>query len=91
MALYLVAFEFVEKEPFDYEPLWAELARLEAHRTLESACLLSIDFDQAERLVRYLRQYVHTEDRLWVTRLSADHYYANAKQGTNAWLTANPP
>jgi hypothetical protein len=57
----------------DYEPLWAELRRLQARRLLFSQWGAHITDANAARLRDHLRQYIDANDRILVMdRDSAD-------------------
>ena len=86
MAAYLVAYDLMkEKGSFDYEPLWAALRKLNGHRTQFSLWL--VDTSLTPRgLHDHLKTVVDGNDRLWVSKLTRDHYYSNAIAGTNDWL-----
>jgi hypothetical protein len=76
---------------FDYEPLWNELKRLDAHRTQYSAWLINLN-NTAREVVEHFKQFVHNDDRLMAVRLRpGDYWYVNAMAGTNEWLKRNPP
>jgi hypothetical protein len=92
MTVYLFAYDLVNKpSEFDYEPLWAELKRLDGHRTQLSLWLLNLN-NGAKEVVEHFRNFVHKDDRLWVTRVRKDdHWYDKAMAGTNDWLSRNPP
>ena len=92
MIVYLIAYDLVNKpKEFDYEPLWAELHRLGAHRTQLSLWLVALS-NTAKELVEHLSKFVHNDDRLWAIRVHAgDHWYVNAIGGTNTWLERSPP
>jgi len=92
MSIYLLAYDLVNKPTeFDYEPLWAELKRLGAHRTQYSLWLLDLN-NTAQEVVEHFQKFVHTNDRLWATKIRRrEHHYVNAMAGTNKWLTEHPP
>jgi CRISPR-associated endonuclease Cas2 len=93
MSVYLVAYDLVNesKGTFDYQPLWAELKRLGAHRTQYSLWLLNVN-NTAKEVVEHLKKYVDNNDRLWATSVrKGEHWYVNAMSGTNKWLEENPP
>lgn len=75
----------------DYEPLWDELKRLDAHKTQLSLWLVNVN-NTARELVDHLKGFVDSNDRLWATRLHrGEYHFVNAMGGTNKWLTDNPP
>jgi len=90
--IYLLTYDLVKKKPeFDYEILWAELKRLNAHRVQESVWLINLN-NTAKEVVEHFAKFVHADDRLWVSSVRKDqHWYRNALKGTTDWLKANPP
>ena len=80
-----------ERSGYDYEPLWAELKRLKAHRVQYSLWLVNLSYT-AEQVVNHFKKFVDKDDRLWASQVrEAEHWFVNAKGGTNAWLKENPP
>jgi hypothetical protein len=94
MAVYFVTYDLTKKKPeFDYQILWDELERLNAHRTQLSAWLVSVNIT-AKDLLDHLKDFVHSDDRLWIVRLMTvngkQFTYQKAIKGTNDWLADNP-
>jgi CRISPR-associated endonuclease Cas2 len=94
MSVYLVAYDLVKEKKnakIDYEKLWDELKRLEAHRTQLSAWLVNLD-SSAKEVAEHLKQFMDYNDRIWVTKIfRGEYHFVNAMSGTNKWLEANPP
>jgi hypothetical protein len=92
MPVYAFAYDLVNHpQEFDYEPLWAELRRLNAHRMQLSLWLINLD-NTPQAVVEHFKKFVHAKDRLAATRLRPREYsYANAIGGTNDWFKRNPP
>lgn len=91
MTIYLLAYDLrKEQTSADYEPLWAELKRLGGHRTQYSLWLLDLN-NTAKEVHDHFKRYLDSDDRLWVSELTKNHYYSNAMAGTNDWLAAHPP
>jgi hypothetical protein len=91
MTIYLVAYDLVkESSGRDYEPLWDELKRLDGHKTQYSLWLLDVS-NTAKEVVEHFKKYVDSNDRIWASRVTKDHFYVNAMPGTNDWLSKHPP
>ena len=90
MANFLVIYDLVNrKSESEYEELWNELKRLGAHRTQYSSWLVSLN-NTPKEIVEHFKQFVHSDDRIMVTRLRAgENYYINAIGGTNRWFEQN--
>lgn len=88
MTTYTVSYDLIKRK--DYETLWTELARLGAHRTQASYWLVSVN-NTAKELHDHLKGFVDADDSIWVSELTRNHYYSNARSGTNNWLQQNPP
>lgn len=88
MTTFVLTYDLIKKK--DYQTLWDELARLGAHRALESFWLISLN-NTAKEVHDHFKGFVDSDDRLWVSELTAKHHFSNVKGGTNAWLKANPP
>ncbi len=89
MTDYVVSYD-LKKPGQNYQPLWDELARLGAHRTLESLWLLNVK-NTSKEIVDHLKKFVDANDAIWALELTSNYYYANAKAGTNDWINKNPP
>jgi hypothetical protein len=92
MTVYIFAYDLVNKRSeFDYEPLWAELKRLDAHRTQFSLWLINLN-NTAQEVIEHFKNFVHKDDRLWASRVRrSEHWFVNSIGGTNEWLSRNPP
>lgn len=88
MATYTVSYDLIKRK--DYETLWTELERLSAHRTQLSYWLVNVN-NTAKELHDHLKAFVDADDSIWVSELTHNRYYSNAKSGTNNWLQKNPP
>ncbi|NSZ73234.1 CRISPR-associated protein Cas2 [Agrobacterium tumefaciens] len=87
MTTYLISYDLIKRK--DYPKLWEELERLGAHRTLESLWLLSVN-NTAKEVSEHFEKFIDNDDKLWVSELTKNRYYKNAKGGTNDWLKDNP-
>ena len=85
--IFLVCYDLTKKKPeFDYEVLWNELKRLDAHRVQESVWIVELSGTVKQAFDRFKR-FVHGDDRLWVSSVRSNEYwYTQAYPGTNAWL-----
>jgi|SRR5215204_1030241 len=94
MSVYLLSYDLVDEKKnaqIDYQKLWDELKRLDAHRTQLSVWLVNLD-NSPKEVLNHFKQFVDYNDRLWATKVFQDEYmYSNAKRGTTDWLKANPP
>jgi hypothetical protein len=91
MTVYLVSYDLRnESGSQDYEPLWAELKRLEACHTQDSVWLVSVT-NTAKELHDHFKKFVDSDDRLMTAQITKNNHYSNARAGTNEWLKQNPP
>ena len=93
MAIYTFAYDLVNERGSsnDYQNLWDELKRLDAHRVQESLWLISLN-NTPKEVVEHFAKFTDKDDRLWVSSVREnEHWYTNAKAGTNKWLEKNPP
>lgn len=88
MTTFVLTYDLIKRK--DYQTLWDELKRLGAHRALNSFWLLNLN-NTAKETHDHFKQYVDSDDRLWVSELTKTNYYSNAMSGTNNWLKNNPP
>ena len=88
MTTYTVSYDLIKKK--DYQLLWDELERLGAHRTQESYWLIAVN-NTAQELHNHLKSFIDADDRIWVSELTKNYWYSNAKAGTNDWLKRNSP
>ncbi|MCK7595812.1 hypothetical protein M0G74_00850 [Microbulbifer sp. CAU 1566] len=93
MAIFILGYDLVNENgsSADYQELWDELERLNAHRTQDSLWLVNLD-NSPKEVVDHLKSFVDKDDRLWVSVVHRnENWYSNAKGGTNKWLENNPP
>lgn len=92
MTVYLLAYDLInEHSGFDYKPLWAELNRLNAHRTQYSLWLVNLN-NTPKEVAEHFRKFMDGDDRIWATRVRSNEYwFINAMNGTVEWLRKNPP
>lgn len=89
MAKFLITYDLnAEKNGYDYEPLWAEFARLRGVKTQYSVYLITLNITQQEALDHF-KQFVDDNDHLMVVELTKRPSFTKALQGTNAWIKAN--
>lgn len=88
MTTFTVSYDLIKRK--DYQTLWDELARLGAHRTQASYWLVNVS-NSAKELHDHLKSFADGDDRIWVSELTKNHWYANALAGTNDWIAKNPP
>lgn len=93
MVKYLVTYDLRnESGSQDYEPLWAELKRLDGHRALLSVWLVALNLDTPKAVIDHFQKFLDADDRIWATRLrKGEYHFAQAMGGTNAWLGKYPP
>lgn len=90
MAVFVVSYDLrKESSSFDYEPLYSELARLEAQKVNYSLWLINVD-NTAREVVDHFKQFLDENDRLWASAVDRGRYsFVNARKGTNSWLSEN--
>ena len=88
MTTYVLTYDLIKRK--NYQTLWDELARLGAHRALESFWLINLN-NTAKEVVEHFKRFIDGDDRLWVSELTKAYSFTNAMAGTNAWLAKNPP
>ncbi|WP_281545232.1 hypothetical protein [Grimontia sp. SpTr1] len=93
MAIYILAYDLVNEQgnSSDYQELWDELERLDAHRVQDSLWLVNLD-NTPKEVVEHFKRFTDTDDRIWVSSVRRnENWYLRAKAGTNSWLENNPP
>lgn len=92
MAVFVFTYDLRnESGSQDYQPLWDELERLDAHRFQDSAWFISLS-NTAQEVVEHFEKFTDADDWLYASIIHANEYwYTNAKAGTNDWFKANPP
>ena len=92
MSVFLLAYDLVnERGSHDYQPLWDELKRLDAHRVQDSLWLISLTNTPVE-VKGHFAEFMDGDDKLWVTKLRKNQFtFTKANGGTNDWLKENPP
>lgn len=89
MATFTISYDLIKRK--DYQTLWNELGRLGAHRTQASYWLVNVNLKTAKELHDHLKHFVDADDSIWVSELTKNHWYSNARGGTNHWIKSNPP
>jgi hypothetical protein len=88
MTTYVLTYDLIKRK--DYQTLWDELERLEAHRALASFWLVNFN-GTARDAVDHFGRYIDNDDKLWVSELTSKRSFTKANAGTNDWLKNNPP
>ncbi|WP_312300124.1 hypothetical protein [Stutzerimonas nitrititolerans] len=88
MTTYTISYDLIKRK--DYQTLWDELRRLGAHRTLESFWLINLN-NTAQEVLAHFKQFVDSDDKIWVSELTRNHTFNLANAGTNDWLRQNQP
>jgi CRISPR/Cas system-associated endoribonuclease Cas2 len=88
MTTYILTYDLNKNK--DYEQLWNELERLEAHRALRSFWLLNVDAT-APDLRDHFSDFIDDDDFLWVSELTKHRNFTKAFKGTKQWLSENMP
>ncbi|MCZ7451358.1 CRISPR-associated endonuclease Cas2 [Agrobacterium rhizogenes] len=88
MTPYLVTYDLNKNK--DYQTLYDELEKLNGHRTMLSVWLVPSS-KNAMDFKKHLLSFMDDDDSVWVTEVTKNHAFSNAKNGTNAWLKKYPP
>lgn len=86
MAIFSVSYQLNKEK--NYQPLWAEMKRLGAHKAMNDYYLLELDLESPEDLRDHLRQYIDGDDMLFVCMLTVRPAPWKCYKGTSDWLTA---
>ena len=91
MPVFLISYDLVkENSSHDYEPLWAELKRLDAVRTLLSEWYADLE-NTAQEAYDHFRSYIDKNDRLLVVEVTKKPVWNQGLQGTKAFIDARFP
>lgn len=90
MSIYLFSYDLRGLQAgVDYDPLYNELKRIEAHRVNDSVWLLNVE-NSPKEVIEHFKFFTHENDRLWVSQVRRrEYWYVNARGGTTSWLKAN--
>ncbi|VXC04661.1 CRISPR-associated protein Cas2 [Massilia sp. 9I] len=88
MTTYTVSYDLNREK--DYALLLDELRRLDGVRTQASFWLVAVN-NTAKELHDHLKGFVDSDDALWVSEVTSNKHYSNAKKGTNNFLATYPP
>jgi len=90
MAYFAATYDLIEKDEDQYQDLWDELKRLQAHHYQESCWF--VDRDCTTKPLRdLLESHIEDDDMLMVIRFSTRPRWTKAKLGTKAWVDARFP
>lgn len=84
MAYFAVSYQLNKTK--DYKPLWAEFARLNAHKAMNDYYLVDVETDSAVVLRDHLAALVDNDDMIFVAKLESRPAPYKCNQGTKAWL-----
>lgn len=87
MATFAITYDLNKHK--DYETLWAELKRLQAHKAAESFYLANINSNSEVEVRDHLKQYIDEDDTLIVVKFSTRPACRKARLGTSKWLDEN--
>lgn len=85
MAFFAVSYDLVKRK--DYQTLWDEFKRLNAHKCLRSMYLLDAN-NTAEEVKDHLKTFIDNDDQLIVVEFSDKPFHHKAFTGTNNWIKA---
>ena len=69
MALYLISYDILDKDKFEYDPLWRTLEAMGATKILYSEWAIVRSMNEATAIYDQLRPFVSAKDRLLVQEL----------------------
>ncbi len=72
MALYLISYDIVDKDKFEYEPLWAKLRSLNATKILYSEWIIVASAGSSAALYQAISPLTTTNDRLLIQEVTTD-------------------
>jgi hypothetical protein len=72
MALYLISYDIVKKDAFEYGPLWAHLEKIGAVKILYSEWVVVRDAGEAEAIYDDIAPLTSLNDRLLVQEVTKD-------------------
>lgn len=91
MAIYVFSYDLVNEagSSVDYQKLYDELKRLNAHRVQESLWLINLS-NTPKEVIEHFKGFTDSDDKLWVSTVRKnENWFTNAKSGTNKWLEEN--
>ena len=90
MAVYLVSYDIIKKDAFEYKPLWDELESLGAVKTQLSEWLLSSRSSQKD-VFDHFKAMLHNKDELMITEITKRPHWQLGFPGTKAFLEKHFP
>lgn len=88
MPLYIVSYDLIKNK--DYTRIIEALKKHGAHRALESFWLLDVT-NSAGEIMNWLKQFVDSDDRLFIAEFNALNAETKARKGTRQWLADCEP
>ena len=89
MGLFAVSYDLMKGK--DYERIQGELERLGGVRVQLSYYLLNLTSEDATEVLKHLKPFVDSDDRLMVLKFVGQPRYTNALKGTKDWISSNLP
>jgi hypothetical protein len=72
MALYLISYDIIDKDKFEYEPLWAKLRAMGATKILYSEWVVSGGTGEARNIYDKIAPLTTLSDRILVQEITKD-------------------
>jgi len=72
MALYLISYDIIDKDKFEYEPLWAKLRAMGAKKILYSEWVLPAPIGEARKIYDRIATLTTQNDRILVQEITKD-------------------
>ncbi|GHA87215.1 hypothetical protein GCM10009069_08150 [Algimonas arctica] len=85
MAYYAISYQLNKEK--DYQKLWDELKRLNAHKAMNSFWFLDLTTDETSVVRDHFKGFKDDDDAICVVKIESSPKHHMAFKGTNDWIS----
>lgn len=86
MGYFAVSYQLNKQK--DYQNLWDELERLNAHKVMRSFYFLDVNLEECSPLRDHLKEFIDKDDMLAVVKIESKPECFRPFEGTGDWVDA---
>lgn len=84
MALYAISYQLNDEK--DYQKLWDEFDRLDAHKVMKSFYFLDVSNDSTSEVRNHFLEFIDDDDTICVVKMKVRPRHRMGYEGTNDWI-----
>ena len=87
MALYAISYQLNDEK--DYQKLWDEFDRLNAHKVMNTFYFLDLDNGDTLEVKEHFKGFIDDDDAICIVKMKVKPRHHMGKSGTNDWIEDN--